>query len=325
MKPTFHHRLVNTQYEDPCLFVRLLRERRAFLFDAGHIDRLSSGDLLKITDVFVSHMHIDHFVGFDTLLRALLRRDMPLRIYGPKDIIECVEGKLRGYTWNLIEDYPLKLEAFSVTDREISHSSFYAGNRFRRIDRDAAPFCGVVFREPPFTVKAAVLSHGIPCLGFALEEDFHININKAALHSMGLPVGAWLGELKRMIRDQASDDTLITINGKGFPLSDLAPVGMVTSGQKVSYITDISPEEDNLSRVAELVRGSDTLYCEAYFLHEDLKRAFERHHLTAKIAGGIARKSGVKNLVLMHFSPKYFDHPDVLETEAMGEYRTSRE
>ena len=325
MKPTFHHRLVNNKYEDPCLFVRLLRERRAFLFDAGHIDRLSSGDLLKVSDVFVTHMHIDHFVGFDTILRALLRREAPLKVYGPKDIIECVEGKLRGYTWNLIEEYPLKLEVFSITDREISHCSFYAENRFKRIDRDVRAFRGIVFREPPFTVRAAVLSHGISCLGFALEEDFHININKAALHSIGLPVGAWLTELKRKIRDQAGPETPLTVHGREFSLSDLLPVAMITSGQKVSYITDVSPEENNLSRAVELVRDSDTLYCEAYFLHEDIKRAFERHHLTAKIAGGIARAAKVKNLVLMHFSPKYIDHPDALETEAMGEYKTPQE
>jgi len=321
MKPTFHHRLVNTTYEDPCLFVRLLRERRAFLFDAGHIDRLSPGDLLKITDVFVTHMHIDHFVGFDTILRALLRRETPLRVYGPKDIIGCVEGKLKGYTWNLIEEYPLKLEVFGITDQEISHSSFYAENRFERIDRGVIAFCGIVFREPPFSVKAAALSHGIPCLGFTLEEDFHININKAALHAMGLPVGPWLSDLKRMIRTQVSHDTPLTVHGKEFPLSELVTIATVTSGQKVSYITDISPEEDNLSRVVELVRDSDTLYCEAYFLNEDFERAFERHHLTAKITGEIARKAKVKNLVLIHFSPKYFDCPDALEEEAMGEYK----
>jgi ribonuclease Z len=321
MKPTFHHRLVNNQYEDPCLFVRLLRERRAFLFDAGRIDRLSSGELLKVTDIFVTHMHIDHFVGFDTILRTLLRRETPLKIYGPEDIIGCVEGKLRGYTWNLIEEYPLNLEVFSIGEKEIRHSSFYAENRFRRIDRDAVPFTGTVFREPPFTVRAALLSHGIPCLGFSLKEDFHININKAALHAQGLPVGAWLSTLKKMIRDQAAPDTPLTVTGKGFPLSDLASVAMVTSGQKVSYITDVAPEEENLRRVVELVRDSDTLYCEAYFLHEDLTRAFERRHLTAKLTGGIAREARVKNLILMHFSPKYFDQPDALQTEAMGEYR----
>ena len=104
MKPTFHHRLVNNFFEDPCVYVRVLREKRAFLFDLGDISRLSPSDIQKISDVFVTHTHIDHFIGFDILLRALLRRESPLRIFGPANIIGCVEGKLKGYTWNLIKE-----------------------------------------------------------------------------------------------------------------------------------------------------------------------------------------------------------------------------
>ncbi|HWR57400.1 MAG TPA: hypothetical protein VN328_00810 [Thermodesulfovibrionales bacterium] len=320
MKPTLHHRLVNRDSEDPCLFVRMLRERRAFLFDAGRIENLKAGDLLKISDVFVTHMHIDHFIGFDTMLRMFLRRDMPLRVYGPDNIIECVEGKLRGYAWNLIEEYPLKIEVFSVGSGEIRHSSFYAENSFRRVDRASTIFSGIVLRDPPFTVKAEVLSHGIPCLGFSLEEDFHINIDKAALNSMGLPVGPWLGVLKKMIRDRVAPDTMLTVGERQFAFSDLSVIAHITSGQRVSYITDISPEEDNIKKAVELVSDSDTLYCEAYFLHQDIERAMERHHLTAKIAGQIARKARVKNLVLMHFSPKYRDRLEEIRAEAMIEY-----
>lgn len=320
MKPTFHHRLVNREYEDPCLFVRMLREKRAFLFDVGRIDNLRPGDLLKITDVFVTHMHIDHFIGFDTLLRTFLRRDIPLRVYGPENIIECVEGKLRGYTWNLIEEYPIKIEVFSIGPSEIRHSSFYAENSFRRADRDAIAFEGIALREPPFTVRTGVFSHGIPCLGFSLEEDFHINIDKAALINMDLPVGPWLGLLKKMIREKAEPDTSMTVGDREFAFSELSSIARITSGQKVSYLTDISPEEDNIKRAIELIRDSDSLYCEAYFLDEDMQRAVERHHLTARIAGEIARNANVKNLVPMHFSPKYSDRLNELEAEAMREY-----
>ena len=69
------------------------------------------------------------------------------------------------------------------------------------------------------------------------------------------------------------------------------------------------------------MKDSDTLYCEAYFLEEDRERAVERHHLTAKTAGRIAREAGVKNLVVMHFSPKYREFPDEPEKEAMMEYK----
>ncbi len=321
MKPTFHHRLVNSEYEDPSLFVRMLREKRAFLFDAGRIDRLASGDLMKISDLFVTHMHIDHFIGFDALLRSLLRRDTPLRVYGPEHIIDSVEGKLRGYTWNLIEEYPVKLEIFEISSASVRRAHFYAQRRFERIDGETTVFDGVAMKGPNYTVKAALLSHGIPCLGFSLEEDIHINIDKSALSALDLPVGPWLGVFKGMIRDRVRPDTGVCIDGKEFRFSDLSHIAVITDGQKISYVTDVSPEEENIGKIIDLVRGSNTLYCEAYFLEEDRERAIERHHLTARSAGEIAKKAGVGNLVLMHFSPKYRDKSHMLKMEAMNEYK----
>lgn len=320
MKPTFHHRLINDSYEDPCVFIRMLRESRALLFDAGDLSRLKPADLQKVTDVFVTHTHIDHFIGFDTLLRALLRREKALTLYGPENIIECVEGKLRGYTWNLIEQYPMTIEVFSLTEKEVRRASFSARESFRRIDKGTWPFDGTALNDPPYKVKTAILSHGTPCLGFSLEEDYHINIDKAALLAMGLPVGPWLGDLKELIRQKALPETQIFVEGRGLAFSDLAHIAGITEGQKISYITDVSPEEENRERIIGLVRGSDTFYCEAYFLHADMERAVERHHLTARLAGEIARKAEVKNLMVMHFSPKYRDLPGIIESEAMREF-----
>jgi len=161
MKSTFVHRLVNGPFEDPILFIRITRERRACLFDAGSIDRLNPGDLQKITDVFITHTHIDHFIGFDTLLRALLRRETPLRVYGPSDITECVEGKLRGYTWNLIKEYPLKIEVFCINGDKMIASSFHSENCFKRVDNSTSEFRGIVLNEPLFTIKAVQLDHQI--------------------------------------------------------------------------------------------------------------------------------------------------------------------
>ena len=94
--------MVNSPFEDPSLFLRILRERRALLFDVGDISRLTPSELHKISDVFVTHTHIDHFIGFDRLLRAVLTRPTPLNVYGPDTIASEVAGKLKGYTWNLI-------------------------------------------------------------------------------------------------------------------------------------------------------------------------------------------------------------------------------
>ncbi|MFN3395692.1 MAG: ribonuclease Z [Thermodesulfovibrionales bacterium] len=323
MKPTFHHRLVNREFEDPSVYVRFIRERRAILFDAGNIASLGPGDILKITDIFITHMHIDHFIGFDLILRALLRRETPLRVYGPEGIIEGIEGKLKGYSWNLIRDYPVEIEVFSIGERTIRQASFYARESFKRIDRDERDFKGTILVGPYFSVKTSILSHGIPCLGYSIEEDLHINIDKAILNNMGLPVGPWLSEFKKMIREGAGHDREIIVSGRSFRLGSLMDIVRITKGQKISYVVDVSPNEDNINKIIDLVKESNTLYCEAYFLHEDMERARERNHLTARIAGEIAKRAGVRDLILIHFSPKYRDRRADIISEAMKAFMHS--
>ena len=58
-------------------------------------------------------------------------------------------------------------------------------------------------------------------------------------------------------------------------------------------------------------------------MEKDRERALERFHLTAKTAGKIARDAGAKNLVVMHFSPKYIDQSETPENEALREFKHS--
>ena len=314
------HRMINPPFDDPGLFVRIFREKRALLFDAGDLARLKSRDLQKITDLFISHTHIDHFIGFDTLVRALLRRSTPLRVYGPSNVADCIEGKLKGYTWNLIAEYPLKIEVHSLEGNTIHHTSFQAADRFQRVFFGTRIMNDVLFREPLFAVRALQLDHQIPCLAYSLEEEFHININKALLQEMALPIGPWLSELKRAIRNRLPGDTEFVVSRRTYRLDDLRAIATITKGQKIAYVTDASMTEDNIHKIVEFVRDSDTLYCEAYFLNKDIDMARKRFHLTAKIAGGIARQAGVKHLVPMHFSPRYRNLPEYPAEEAIREF-----
>ncbi|MBI3592798.1 MAG: ribonuclease Z [Nitrospirae bacterium] len=321
MKPSFHASPVNGPFEDPSVHVRIIREGRALLFDIGYIGKLGLGSLLKVTDVFVTHTHIDHFVGFDILLRGILRREAPLRVFGPENIISCVEGKLKGYTWNLIKDYPVKIEVFEIRNSRMSHASFYAENSFQRLDNPESEFNGTIVEGPLFKIKGALLSHQIPVMAYSMEEEFHINIDKAALNARGLPVGPWLSDLKKAIREAAPEERAFEISGRVFGLKELKEVAAITRGQKISYVMDVSPEDENISKAIAFVRGSDMLFCEAYFLERDMDRARERHHLTAALAGRIAREADVGNLEIMHFSPKYRHCADELYQEAMREFR----
>src|SRR5207245_10272601 len=129
MKSTFRPRLLNGHTGDPALLLSLRWQGRALLVDLGRIDRTPAPLLLPIEAVFVSHTHMDHFMGFDQLLRLLLARDATVRLYGPTGLADCVEGQLRGYTWNLTGEYAFTIEVADNHDREVTDWRYAARRR----------------------------------------------------------------------------------------------------------------------------------------------------------------------------------------------------
>lgn len=319
MKETFRKRLLNDPFGDPCLFVRIPAEKKALLFDLGDIRCLSIPELHKVTDVFVTHTHIDHFIGFDTLLRAILHRDTPLNIYGPSAITGNVAGKLRGYTWNLIRDYPTTVNVFEIHRNKVSHTLFSAKNRFRKQLIERKPTDGLILDSQLFSVSAVNLSHGTPCLAFRLEGKEQINIDKDRLLKKNLTVGPWLTEFKKSLRENALNGSIL-INGRRFRIRGLMDIVRKGSGPIISYATDIAMNRKNLQTLISFAEDSDILYCEAYFLEKERQRALKRFHLTAAECGRVAKAANVKKLALMHFSPKYRDSPQVIVEEAANEF-----
>jgi ribonuclease Z len=332
MASSFRAALVNDLFGDPVLYVALPWERRALLFDLGDVTPLSAGRLLKITDVFVSHAHVDHFVGFDHLLRVLLGRPKDLRLYGPPEFIARVEGKLRAYTWNLVDGYTLTLEVHEVHPDRVVKARFTCPEGFlRRDDPTAYPFTGLLLEEPHFRVRTVHLDHRIPCLAFALEETFHLNVDKAGLEALGLPVGPWLMDLKRAIRAGEADDHPIRIawseGGRRVERSLLLgelrrAVVRVSPGQKLAYVTDVVHSPENAEKIVKLAWGADVFFCEAAYPERDRQRAAMRFHLTAAQAGRLAAEAQARRLAAFHFSPKYRDCPGDLLDEAMAAFRS---
>jgi ribonuclease Z len=322
MKPTFQPRLVNGPWGDPALLVRVRWARRALLFDLGDLTTVPAADLLRISDVCVSHTHLDHFIGFDHLLRTVLGRDRVLTLFGPPGIIVNVEGKLGGYTWNLVHGYPLRLEVGEVERTVVRRARFACAEGLRRRDLDERPFAGILWDEPGFRVRAVHLDHRIPCLAFALEEPVHINVDTEQLAARGLPVGPWLARLKAEIRAGAPDEAPIVVRWpdgreERYALGELkAAIVRMTAGQKLAYVTDVVYSPENVDRIVTLAKGVDVLCCEAAYLERDAALAAARCHLTAHQAGRIAREAEVRHLVLFHFSPRYQGQAEAFYHEA---------
>ena len=193
MTPSFSPHLVNEPFGDPGLYVEVRWARRALLFDLGDNSALSPTRLLRTQDIFISHTHMDHFIGFDRLIRVALGRGKHLNLYGPPGLIENVTGKLHGYTWNLVDGYPLTIEVQEFHPDHLRPALFHAREGFAKREQEpiTADHRGLfpMLKESHMTVSAISLNHRIPSFAFVLEEPFHINIHKEALHKAGTPGG----------------------------------------------------------------------------------------------------------------------------------------
>ena len=334
MRPLLHPTLVNGRTGDPALYIETLFERRAILFDLGDISALSSRKVQRIGHICVSHAHVDHFIGFDRLLRLLVGRDTRVSLYGPDGFIDHVQHKLQAYLWNLAHRYSCDL-VFTVTEIASNFASqtarFRLNAAFAREEISIGQINdGVLHQEPSFVIRAAVLDHGTPCLAFAIEEPMHVNVWKNRLAERALPVGPWLRELKNAVRDDLPDDHPIAIRSRTSPsgeykvrLADLRDLVTMTPGQRIAYVTDIADTPANRAAVVALSRNADVLFIEAAFAQRDEDLARERGHLTTAAAGQIARRSGARRVEPFHFSSRYPGEEERLLAEVRAAFSGS--
>jgi ribonuclease Z len=337
MTPSFSSYLVNDGFGDPGVYVEVRWSKRALLFDLGQNDTLGASRLLRANDLFVSHTHMDHFIGFDAVVRVALGRGKTLRLYGPPGLIDNVNGKLRGYTWNLVDGYPLGIEVREFDRQEVRQVTFHAANGFLPSDPIVRPLVvdprtGLfsVLEDPMLTVTAVALNHRIPSFAYALEERVHINVNKQKLHESGLPVGGWLKDVKQYLWGGKPDDFRFTAvlfdehrrMEREFVLGDFARQFLTISrGQKLAYVVDTRYDEDNEAKIVALAKHADLFYCESPYLDIDAAKARARYHLTARQAGIMARKASVRDLMVFHFSPRYTGQGEAIEQEAQEAFR----
>ena len=337
MTPLVQAQMVNDPFGDAGLYLDFRFGRRAILFDVGDVHALAPRMLSRVSHVFVSHAHMDHFSGFDRLLAICLARRPRLDLFGPPGFIERVEHKLSAYTWNLVAK---NAQDFAVGVAELHGSllgaaaEFHTRDSFRRRDAPVpAAEAGVLLDEEEFRVRAATLDHGIPCLGFAFEEKLHINVWKSRLTRLGLPVGPWLNELKAAVRRGVPDETPFTVSwiAAGTRRETTLPLGQIKTealriapGRKFAYVVDAVYNAENAARIVALAQGADVLFIEAVFLDQERDLAAQKFHLTAAQAGSLARRAGAARVEPFHFSPRYIGREADIRREVNDAFTGAR-
>jgi len=289
-------RLTNPRGGDPGLYVDLVGLGRSLLLDLGE-SRLSAAELLRARDLFVSHTHVDHWIGFDRLVRNWLGQHRELRVYGPEDMVDRVRHRLHGYTWNLTFDDHVRIVVHEHAGDTFRRVEFSLEDRFQRArPLPSAPADGVVRRDEGFVVEYAHLDHGTPCLGYALVQEPRYSFDPDRLAEAGISPGPHLAELKAAFLVGEEPD-------------EAARLGHFVPERRIAYVTDTVFSAAVVEAVVALARGADLLYCEATYPDSLADKALAHHHLTGGQCGALARAAGARRLVATHMSRRFGHDP----------------
>ena len=308
--------LVNGIFGDPLLHVRLRHHKRSLLFDLGEPGRLPARIAHQVSDVFISHAHMDHIGGFLWLLRSRIGALPTCRLYGPPGLADNIAGMIRGVLWDRIGDRGPRFLVAELHGDRLARFRLQAGrNGCEPMDEAPAPE-GIVLDDFGFCVRATTLDHGTPVLAFAFEPAQQINIRKERLVARGLSVGPWLSLLKQRILAGDRESTIALPDGTEQASGKLADdLTLIKPGEKLVYATDLADTPGNRERLITLARCAHTFFCEATFSEADAEQARRTGHLTARASGEIATAADVQRFIPFHFSRRYEKAPEILYRE----------
>ena len=244
----------------------------------------------RLNHIFISHLHGDHFLGLPGLLSTLSLHE--------------ITGTITVHAFR--EGLTILRQILDVFCRDRSFDLVYD---------PIEPSGGIVLDEKGLVVEAFPLYHRVPTVGFIFrEKEKPRKINGEMVEYYNVPVYR-----RASLKD-----------GADFVTED----GVVVENRRLTFDPEPSTSYAYCSdtkfdvRVAEAVRGVDTIYHEATYLSDSEWKAADRGHSTAAQAGEIAAMAGAKRLVLGHYSKSY-DSDEAFEAEAAttfgGEIIAARE
>lgn len=237
----------------------------------------------KISHVFISHLHGDHYFGLIGLINSfsLLSHQPELHVFGPAPLKEIIELQLKVADTKLC--YPLHIH--HITEPAI------------------------LIDDEKLTVKCFRTNHRIECYGFSFQE-------KKSLRKL-LPEKAIAFEIPAVFYDRLKAGEDYTRKDGTLIKNDSVTVA-ATPGKKYAFCADTKYDESIIPHIA----GADMIYHETTYLDNLRERAESRFHSTTKQAAELAKKAGVKKLLIGHFSSKY-DTLEEFELEAKEVFENS--
>lgn len=251
---------------------------KCFLIDCGEgtQSRLRENSLSfdKITHIFISHLHGDHYLGLPGLISSmqLLGRTRELNIYGPPGLWEILSLQFR-----------------------LSNSQISFELKFHAVEEERC-----LLDTERITVRSIQLNHRIKCFGFLLQEkEKPRRINGEAVKNAGVP-HFFMENLRR------GEDF---INEKG----EQIPNFQLTKNPKKSHTYAFCSDNRIKKDFHKKLEGVTVLYHESTFLHNELERAKRTFHTTAQEAAELALEVNPDLLILTHYSARYQDIRPLLE------------
>lgn len=229
----------------------------------------------KISNIFISHLHGDHYYGLIGILSTynLSKRIQPLTIFGPKGLDEIITTHFRWSNSKL--SYPLT---------------------FVETKTDGL---NLLLDHPRFSVHSFPLTHRLPTTGFLIQEKAGLrNLRKEKLQEKKIPIAAIQSLRKgKDFKDKTGISYLV--DDYALPLQPL---------RNYAYCSDTCFEP----KLAMYLDTPTLLYHESTFMESDAERAVVTLHSTAKQAAEIANILKAKSLLLGHFSSRYVELDEML-------------
>lgn len=228
---------------------------------------------MKVKAVFLTHFHGDHFLGLPGLVQTMALMN--------RDEELEIYGP-RGAA-GLVEKL-LDLGYYTLT--------------FQVRARDVKP--GEELRRQGYRVQTCEVEHTVESLAYAIVEDLRpgkFYLEKAL--EFGVKPGPDFSRLQ-------AGQTVELPGGRVIKPEQV--MGPARPGRKVVYAGDTRPCE----RLIELARDADVLIHDCTLANELADKAAESGHSTPAEAAEVARRAGVKQLVLVHISPRYTDDAELL-------------